>query len=216
MASPHVAGVAALVAQAKKADAGWKKARGEDLKAAIVNTGNPAGVLGMRISRGGTGLVQPFAATQTQAVAVGDRMTASLSYGFEELAGDFSQQKSIQVRNFGASAITFTTGTANAAGSPHSVVLDQSSLTVPAGGKATLKATLNVPVASVGNADAFREVAGYVTLTPAAGQNNGVLLRVPYYLVPRALSTVKTGFTTPEEGRHLGDVLRLERWPDRR
>ena len=200
MASPHVAGVAALVAQAKQADAGWNKARGEDLKAAIVNTGNPAGVLNNRISRGGTGLVQPFAATHTQAVAVGDRMTASLSYGFEELSGDFSKQKSIEVRNFGTSAITFAVGTGNAAGSPHSVVFDQSSLTVPAGGKATLKATLNVPVATVGNADAFREVAGYVTLTPGAGQNNGVLLRVPYYLVPRALSTIKTGFTTPKKG----------------
>ena len=60
MAAPHVAGVAALV---KQAHPKWWK--GEDLKAAIVNTGNPAGVLGNRISRGGTGLVQPFAATQT-------------------------------------------------------------------------------------------------------------------------------------------------------
>jgi subtilisin family serine protease len=197
MASPHVAGVAALV---KQAHGDWDKVRGEDLKAAIVNTGNPAGVLNNRISRGGTGLVQPFAATQTQAVAIGDRLTGSLSYGFEELAGDFSGKKSIEVRNFGTSAITFAVGTANAAGSPHSVAFDQSSVTVPAGGKQLLKVTLNVPVATAGNADAFREVAGYVTLTPGAGQNNGVVLRVPYYLVPRALSSVKTGFTSPKKG----------------
>ena len=31
-----------------------------------------------------------------------------------------------------------------------------------------------------------------VTLTPAAGSNNGVTLRVPYYLVPRAQANVKT------------------------
>ena len=52
--------------------------------------------------------------------------------------------------------------------------------------------TLNVPVATAGNSDAFREVAGMVTLTPAAGSNNGVTLRVPYYLVPRAQANVRT------------------------
>ena len=53
--------------------------------------------------------------------------------------------------------------------------------------------TLNVPVATAGNSTAFREVAGLVTFTPAtASDNNGVTLRVPYYLVPRALSSVST------------------------
>ena len=54
---------------------------------------------------------------------------------------------------------------------------------------------LNVPVATVGASNgaalSFREVAGLVTLTPTGGSNNGVTLRVPYYLVPRALSGVK-------------------------
>src|SRR4029453_8850936 len=37
----------------------------------------------------------------------------------------------------------------------------------------------------------FREVAGLITFTPAtASDNNNVTLRVPYYLVPRALSGV--------------------------
>jgi minor extracellular serine protease Vpr len=36
----------------------------------------------------------------------------------------------------------------------------------------------------------FREVAGLITFTPTGGSNNGVTLRVPYYLVPRALSGV--------------------------
>ena len=65
-------------------------------------------------------------------------------------------------------------------------------MTVAGGAKATLDVTLNVPVATVGDSSAFREVAGLVTLTPGAGQNNGVALRVPYYLVPRALSNVST------------------------
>jgi subtilisin family serine protease len=51
MAAPHTTGVAALVRQAHPS---WKK--GEYLKAAVVNTADPAGVAGYRTSRGGTGL----------------------------------------------------------------------------------------------------------------------------------------------------------------
>src|SRR5207302_10791041 len=63
MASPHVAGVAALTRQAHPT---WKV---EDIKAAIVNTGLPSGVLDYSTSLGGTGLVQPASSTATQVVA---------------------------------------------------------------------------------------------------------------------------------------------------
>ena len=54
MASPHVAGVAALVRQAHPT---WKRA---DCKAAIVNTANAgAGRRLLRSAVGGAGLVQP-------------------------------------------------------------------------------------------------------------------------------------------------------------
>ena len=73
-------------------------------------------------------------------------------------------------------------------------MLGSSSVTIPAGGNATVNVTLNVPVATVGASNgaalSFREVAGLITLTPTGGSNNGVTLRVPYYLVPRALSGV--------------------------
>src|SRR5207302_8380375 len=64
MSSPHVAGVAALTRQAHPT---WTV---EDIKAAIVNTGRPSGVLGYRTSRGGTGLAQPAGSTATQVVAL--------------------------------------------------------------------------------------------------------------------------------------------------
>jgi minor extracellular serine protease Vpr len=185
MAAPHTAGVAALVRQAHPS---WKK--GEYLKAAVVNTADPAGIAGYRTSRGGTGMANALAGTRTQVVALGTHKTGSLSFGFEELKGDFSKSQTITLHNLGSSAATFDVSRTNASGSPHSVSLGSSQVTVPAGGDATLEVTLNVPVSSAGNTDAFREVAGLVTLTPVSGGNNGVTLRVPYYLVPRALSNV--------------------------
>ena len=66
MASPHVAGVAALVRQAHPT---WSA---EQIKAAIVNTGDPSQVANHRISRGGSGLVQPSEPPRRRWFAVGD------------------------------------------------------------------------------------------------------------------------------------------------
>jgi hypothetical protein len=195
MASPHVAGVAVLVVQAHHGE--WHVG---DIKAAIVNTGDPAaigGVASYRTSRGGTGLVQPLNAVKTQVVAIGNPDTASLSFGFAELNHDFSKKQKIELRNRGSASATFNVTQTNATtGSPHSVSINPSSVTVPAGGSVKVEVTLNVPVATAGNSLgsglSFREVAGLITFTPASSADNaGVTLRVPYYLVPRALSNVK-------------------------
>ena len=53
MASPHVAGVAALVVQAHP---DWTS---EEVKAAIVNSGSPGAMAGYAVTRAGTGLVPP-------------------------------------------------------------------------------------------------------------------------------------------------------------
>ena len=165
MASPHVAGVAALTRQAHPS---WKV---EDIKAAIVNTGKPSGVLGYRTSTGGTGLVQPAGSTATQVVARanGEHFAVSVNFGLEELKSDFSKTKGIKLRNNGSSPATFSVSQALPSGSPHTVGLSKTTVTVPANGDAQVELTLAVPAATAGAANgsglSFQEVAGLIQFT---------------------------------------------------
>ncbi len=193
MSAPHVAGVAALTRQAHP---NWSVAA---INAAIVNTGDPAQVTGYRTSRGGTGLVQPARSTATQVVAQVDdkRFSVALNFGLEEFNRDFSGTKSIRLRNHGNVPASFNVAQVLPAGSPHTVRLNRSVVTVPARGSAEVDVTLVVPVATAGASNegglSFQEVAGIVQFTPVSpATNGGSTLRVPYYLVPRALSDVST------------------------
>jgi minor extracellular serine protease Vpr len=184
MAAPHTTGVAALV---KQAHPDWSKV--SDLKAAIVDTASAAGVSNYSTRLGGAGLIQALPAVQTNVDVVGPANTATLSYGFADKRDDYSRSLTLTLHNHGSSAASFSLSDSNASGSPHSLSFSASSVSVPAGGDASVDVTLNVPVATMGNEDAFRDVAGLVQLTPTSG-NNGVTLHVPYYLVPRADSNV--------------------------
>jgi minor extracellular serine protease Vpr len=193
MAAPHVTGVAALTRQAHP---NWNVAA---LKAAIVNTGDPAQIAAYRTSRGGTGLVQPAKSTVAQVVAQSEdgRFLSALNFGFNEINRDFKDSMTVVLRNLGSTPAAFGVSSVLPAGSPHTIDLSRSSVTVPARGSAEVRVTLTVPVATAGASNgsglSFREVAGIVQFTPAdAATNGGAALRVPYYLVPRALSDVST------------------------
>ncbi len=193
MASPHVAGVAALVRQAHP------DFTVEEVKAAITNSGDPAGLAGYRVTRAGSGLVTPRAAVSNDVVALGDLVpgdvdagvaafhNSNLSFGFEELGADFSETRTITVRNHGDAAVTLTPQVVASGQSSPASVATSGAITLDGGQSGTVEVTLNVPAATVGNSDAFREVSGNVELN-----GDGISLRVPYLLVPRGLSEIET------------------------
>ena len=104
------------------------------------------------------------------------------------------------VRNDATTPATFNVSVERRAGSPHSVTLSSSQITVPARSSASLDMTLALPAATAGNSDAFRDVAGLITFTPATpSDNRGYSLRVPYYLVPRVSANVSAALALPKK-----------------
>jgi len=215
MASPHVAGVAALVRQANPA---WDQ---RALSAAVVQTADPGQLNNFALRIEG-GLVQPVGATRTQAVAFaaggdgdrgdrerGDRENGnrggrdrdSLSFGFEELLHDFNSSLELKVRNLGRTPIAFKVTATPVGGVPHTVSFSRATIFLGPTDDASVDVRLRVPAATIGDASAYREVAGFVTLTPTdASMNGGVSLRVPYYLVPRVRSDVSSAFVGKPAG----------------
>ncbi|HTO97521.1 MAG TPA: hypothetical protein VMK66_10800, partial [Myxococcales bacterium] len=78
-----------------------------------------------------------------------------------------------------------------------------SSVSLGSKGSALVGVTLTVPATASGlDSTAFREVGGYVTLTPTAGSNGGSIINVPYYAVTRARADVSAAVLQPFNQRH--------------
>jgi subtilisin family serine protease len=216
MATPHVAGMAALV---KEAHPAWKSV--QYYKDAIINTADPTLVADYSLRGAGAGEAAAYNATHTDVVASGyPSGMASLNFGVPAVKADYSHSEYIRLKNFGTSDATFNIADANDQGADHSVSfsvrgIDTTQVTVPAHGTKSVKVTLDVPLASAadsatsfgdwwGNGQ-FDDIGGLITLTPASNgssrpdqhvDNNGIGLSVAYYGVPTAASAVKARLNT--------------------
>jgi minor extracellular serine protease Vpr len=187
MATPHVAGVAAL---ALEAHPGWEP---EDVRTAILNTSDASQIVGYGVRLGGAGLVQPYPASRSSVIAFDQAGgAANLSFGVEEFTSDFSGTKTILVRNLGRSDVSFTVAAALASGSPSTVSVQPAHLTVEAGSSREVSVSLTIPAATAGDSSDFRDVAGLIVFTPRKGQNGDAALTVPYYVVARARAELRT------------------------
>jgi minor extracellular serine protease Vpr len=185
MATPHITGTAALAIQAHPK---WKP---NAIKSAIINSGSPANLSDYTTRRAGSGFVNAAGVVGTQAIAFADTDETTMNFQFNELSSDFSKTKSITVKNDGVTPVSFDVTIERKQGSPHTVTLGTSHITVGPRSNGSVDVTLQVPVATAGDSSAFRDVAGLVTFTPTtANSNHGYALRVPYYLVPRVTANV--------------------------
>jgi minor extracellular serine protease Vpr len=195
MATPHVAGVAALAVQAHK---NWQE---PSVRAAVVETASPAALGDYAPRIEGAGLVQAVGATTTDVTVDSgeseDGGLGMLSFGVAELTHDFHQDRQLIVRNHGGTPATFTATATQVGGVPHTVALSSSTVSVRGHDELSLRVSLTVPAATAGSThdslgnDVLQEVAGYIALQPTvASANHGVSLHIPYYLVPRARSNV--------------------------
>ena len=198
MATPGVAGVAALTVQAHPT---WNAA---DLRAAVVQTANPTLLKDYLTRNEGAGLVQAQSATLTQAVV--RTPDESVSFGFADLLSDFSGTKNVTLHNFGTKAVQFNIGVTKVTGPASVTVTTPATVVVNANSDAVIPVGLNVVANSVGGGTAFQDIGGTIKLTPAnAKMNSNVSLSVPYYLVAHSRSNLAV--SSPAAANASGDTV---------
>ncbi len=202
MASPHTAGIAALVAQRNPT---WTP---EQIKAAMMTTAT-ADVVDYDPTRLGAGLVQPRRAIDTKVLATTEGGLGSLSYKYQPIKNDFKETKTIQLSNTGSAAVTY-----DLAASPFGdslgtdISIRPSSVTVKPGKTEKVKVTMTLSpsaVAALPSAEAsdggdLVSVKGAIVATPRSAGAGVYSLRVPYLLVPRGLSDVRVDSSATIKG----------------
>ncbi|SDR69902.1 Subtilase family protein [Friedmanniella luteola] len=193
MASPHAAGVAALVRQAHPT---WSPLQ---VKAVLVSTASATPVAGYDSRRLGTGLVQARRAASGQTYASTGGGLDSLRFGLDQLGGAHTERRSFALTNRSSSTARYALGaTFSSARRGATLTTSPSSVTLKAGTSATVTATLTLsaaavaalPGAAASDHGALSTVHGVVVATPAKATASHPGLRIAFLAVPVPLSAV--------------------------
>jgi subtilisin family serine protease len=205
MATPHVAGVAALVIGSHP---DWSV---NEVKAAIMSTSDDtsAHIVGYDPVGAGSGVAQAQLATTTAAIALTRDKLDTLSFDNVALGGSYVSSRTFTIENKSSHAITYKLAGAFV-GSPAGARLSVSPTRITVGGHQSrdVTATLSLSSAAVAAlpfADTFGGVGagsvltvrGVVTATPTASSAGVYALHVPFLLVPRGTSNVVAGPPAP-------------------
>ncbi|MBV9950575.1 MAG: S8 family serine peptidase [Acidimicrobiia bacterium] len=226
MASPHVAGIAALVRQAHPT---WSTT---DIKADLMNTANhdvysldgPKGPIEAP-NRIGSGRVDARAALGNLVTAAADApgSPVSVSFGPVEVSGDqLRLHKTVVVRNKGSVPVSYRLSYQPITQMPGvSYQLSASSLSVPAHGSARVDVTLTAvrdamrktadPTIEKIQLDVPRQfladASGRIAFQPVSGTTWP--LRVPVYAAPKPTSGIQVPHTVRVSGQNGSGFLRL-------
>ncbi|MFL6138064.1 MAG: S8 family serine peptidase [Frankiaceae bacterium] len=213
MATPHVAGAAALV---KAAHPGWTP---EQIKADLMNTAGQDLFTGddhtggaYAPNRVGAGRIELDRALANHVLAyvhdgAADKGAVSASFGPVAVTAPVTLKRTVRVQSTGAGTATFHVAYQPLTALPGvDYATSVSSLTVPAGGTATFTVTLSIPdPAALGRSmdptleteqsgaprQYVADASGRVELTPT-GAYAGPALRVPVYSAPRPAAKMTT------------------------
>jgi len=186
MAAPHIAGVAALLAEGRPE---WDPVH---IKAAMMNTAMPIiGGASSDVPRIGAGRVNASAAISTDVVAYADPKLVSLTWGVIEVFDTYEDTQTITLRNFGNTPVKFdvnvyfTSDFDASDGATLTPANDE--VTIPAYGVSSLEMTLEL----IGKDLPFEfgdleEYYGYVVFSGESGE-----LLLPFYFVPRPYTKIK-------------------------
>ncbi|MGI6366980.1 MAG: S8 family serine peptidase [Anaerolineae bacterium] len=183
MATPHVAGLAALILQQRP------QLTPAQVKAALINTAKPLDD-GSPLSLAGTGRVEGIAAVTTTLLALGDPELVSISPGvLRSREASLTTSASVTLFNLGDAALDTSLSSALLGGTPgvgHSVSPTQLTLAPHSSAQATLTITLDMAALSETLSPQLEEIQGLVLATGSDGQT----ARVPWYLHAKPYTTL--------------------------
>ncbi len=224
MATPHVAGVAALL---KSQHPDWGPF---DIKTAISNTAKQLDVAKYDVFAQGPGRVQPLAAATTEALAYAkdtttfsnktyDNLKGTITFGNVPTGSKITVTRDIIVKNLTGNASDYTVDiqvTKKASGTlaGTTVTVDQPSFTLAGSDTKTLKVSLNVPA---GSGSSGNEILGYVKLTN--GKTNLTLPFAANFAPPTGIKSfsIDSDVISPNgDGKLESTTVRYEFWNSQR